>query len=122
MGDSDELSALIHKDSSDISYLKESAELVPIPLQQKAVNKSSKVNNPPNRRQPIAEEHKTQNWKEELNSSVISLTIVSSISGFLCYYNTAVISGAMLQIQEDQRMNLSTVWTELIVSITVSLQ
>ena len=59
-------------------------------------------------------------WRKDLNSSIFLLTIFSAIGGFLFGYDTGVVSGAMLQIQDDPRINPDTVWTELIVSVTVS--
>ena len=59
-------------------------------------------------------------WTKDLNSSIFLLTIFSAIGGFLFGYDTGVVSGAMLQIQDDPRINPDTVWTELIVSVTVS--
>ena len=60
-------------------------------------------------------------WRKDLNSSIFLLTIFSAIGGFLFGYDTGVVSGAMLQIQDDPRINPDTVWTELIVSVTVSV-
>ena len=59
-------------------------------------------------------------WTKDLNSPIFLLTIFSAIGGFLFGYDTGVVSGAMLQIQDDPRINPDTVWTELIVSVTVS--
>ena len=59
-------------------------------------------------------------WRKDLNSSIFLLTIFSAIGGFLFGYDTGVVSGAMLQIQDDPRINPDTVWTELIVSVTVN--
>ena len=65
-----------------------------------------------------SEEHKN-NWRRDLNGPIFSLTILSALGGFLFGYDTGVVSGAMLQIQDDPRINPDTFWTELIVSVTV---
>ena len=65
-------------------------------------------------------ESSNNGWRKDLNSSIFLLTIFSAIGGFLFGYDTGVVSGAMLQIQDDPRINPDTVWTELIVSVTVS--
>jgi len=51
--------------------------------------------------------------------SVILLTFLSAIGGLLFGYDTGVVSGAMLLIEEDSRIEADTVWKELIVSATV---
>ena len=51
--------------------------------------------------------------------SVILLTFLSAIGGLLFGYDTGVVSGAMLLIEEDPRIEADTVWKELIVSATV---
>ena len=66
-----------------------------------------------------SEEHKNS-WRRDLNGPIFSLTILSALGGFLFGYDTGVVSGAMLQIQDDPRINPDTFWTELIVSVTVS--
>ena len=67
------------------------------------------------------EKLKDPSWKEDMNGLVFLLTVLSAIGGFLFGYDTSVVSGAMLQIQDDPRINPNTVWTELIVSMTVSI-
>ena len=59
------------------------------------------------------------NWKKYLNGQILSLTGLSAIGGFLFGYDTGVISGAVVMIKEDPRITLDTIWTELIVSVTV---
>ena len=74
------------------------------------------------RRSAVEKHNNSQhNWKEDLNLSVFLLTLLSAIGGFLFGYDTGVVSGAMLQIKDDPRINPNTVWTELIVSVTVSV-
>ena len=53
------------------------------------------------------------------NGSVIQLTFLSAIGGFLFGYDTGVVSGAMLLIEEDPRIEADTIWKEIIVSSTV---
>ena len=53
------------------------------------------------------------------NGSVMLLTFLSAIGGFLFGYDTGVVSGAMLLIEEDPRIELDTIWKEIIVSATV---
>ena len=60
------------------------------------------------------------NFIEDLNCEILLLTFLSSIGGFLFGYDTGVISGAILMINEDPSISLDTFWTELIVSVTVS--
>ena len=56
-----------------------------------------------------------------VKKSVYALTCLSAIGGFLFGYDTGVVSGAMLLIEDDPDIQLSdTVWTELIVSATVA--
>jgi SP family myo-inositol transporter-like MFS transporter 13 len=55
-----------------------------------------------------------------VNGSLLLLTFMSAIGGFLFGYDTGVVSGAMLLIEEDPRIEADTVWKELIVSATVS--
>ena len=71
------------------------------------------------KRKSLARNQNSGNWRDEVNSSVFLLTMLSAIGGFLFGYDTGVVSGAMLQIADDPRINLDTVWTELIVSVTV---
>ena len=54
-----------------------------------------------------------------VTKQLLLLTFLSAIGGFLFGYDTGVISSAMLLIEKDPRMDLNTVWTELIVSATV---
>lgn len=37
----------------------------------------------------------------------------------LCFWCLGVISGALLQMEEDERLDLDTVWKEIVVSATV---
>lgn len=60
------------------------------------------------------------NLMKDLNCEIFLLTFLSSIGGFLFGYDTGVISGAILMINEDPSISLDTFWTELIVSVTVS--
>ena len=55
-----------------------------------------------------------------LNGSLVALTFLSGIGGFLFGYDTGVVSGAMLLIEDDPRINPNTTWKELIVTSTVS--
>ena len=59
------------------------------------------------------------NWKKDLNGQILSLTGLSALGGFLFGYDTGVISGAVLMIEDDRTITLDTFWTELIVSMTV---
>ena len=54
-----------------------------------------------------------------LNAQILFFTVLSSLGGFLFGYDTGVISGAMLMIKDDPGITLDTIWTELIVSVTV---
>ena len=54
------------------------------------------------------------------NSQVLALTFLSGIGGFLFGYDTGVVSGAMLLIEDDPNINPDTTWKELIVTSTVS--
>ncbi|XP_059083872.1 proton myo-inositol cotransporter-like isoform X2 [Tigriopus californicus] len=54
-----------------------------------------------------------------VNIRLFALTFLSGIGGFLFGYDTGVISGAMLLIEEDPRIHPTTLWKELIVSATV---
>ena len=56
----------------------------------------------------------------KLNGTLMALTFLSAIGGFLFGYDTGVVSGAMLLIEDDPDINPTTVWKELIVSSTVS--
>ena len=49
------------------------------------------------------------------------LTSLSAIGGFLFGYDTGVVSGAMLLIEEDPRIETDTIWKEIIVSATVKV-
>jgi len=55
-----------------------------------------------------------------LNGSLVALTFLSGIGGFLFGYDTGVVSGAMLLIEDDPRINPNTTWKELIVTSTVA--
>ena len=55
-----------------------------------------------------------------LNGSLVAVTFLSGIGGFLFGYDTGVVSGAMLLIEDDPRINPNTTWKELIVTSTVS--
>ena len=103
--DADELTVLLaqNSDSSDSEVLPSS--LNPYQEEIRVMGQS--------------EEHKNS-WRRDLNGPIFSLTILSALGGFLFGYDTGVVSGAMLQIQDDPRINPDTFWTELIVSVTVS--
>ena len=62
-------------------------------------------------------ESHTDVTKEPSQCFVYVLTFLSAIGGFLFGYDTGVISGAMILIQDV--FNLDTLWKELIVSITI---
>ena len=49
---------------------------------------------------------------------IIILTIFSALGGFLFGYDTGVVSGAMIMLRRD--FSLTTIWQELIVSITIA--
>lgn len=49
---------------------------------------------------------------------ILVLTTCSALGGFLFGYDTGVISGAMILIREE--FSLSSVWQELIVSVTIA--
>ena len=53
----------------------------------------------------------------KLPCSVILLTFLSAIGGFLFGYDTGVISGAMILLREE--FHLDHVWQELVVSVTI---
>ena len=116
--DADELKALITQDPD--SSGSEPLPLSPVPYQEELIMGGSEediaqvsIQNPP---KPQSD---TRSWKQDLNLPIFSLTILSALGGFLFGYDTGVVSGAMLQIQDDPRINLDTFWTELIVSVTV---
>src|SRR5437868_14713557 len=48
---------------------------------------------------------------------LLNLSVSAAIGGFLFGYDTGVVSGAMILLKKD--FNLSPVWQEAIVSITV---
>lgn len=54
-----------------------------------------------------------------VKKSIFALTILSAVGGFLFGYDTGVVSGAMLLIEDDPDIKPDTLWTELIVSATV---
>ena len=118
----DELRALISEesDSSDDSQL---LSLSPLPNQEEndIMNGINGGTTQENERESYTEIQLIPSWKQDLNSSVFLLTVLSAIGNFLVGYDTGVVSGAMLQIQDDPRINPNTLWTELIVSMTVSL-
>ena len=87
--------------------------------QENLMDTSTEIKTPPDQRQSSTNNPNPGNWRNDLNISVFLLTILSAIGGFLFGYDTGVVSGAMLQIADDPRINLDTVWTELIVSVTV---
>lgn len=110
----DELSSLIAQDSDSSDSSQRFVPPVQILENTNIMNTET-----PN----IAQDDKQSSnngWRKDLNSSIFLLTIFSAIGGFLFGYDTGVVSGAMLQIQDDPRINPDTVWTELIVSVTVS--
>ena len=102
--DADELTALIAQDSD--SSDSELLPLSPVPDQEET--------------RIMVRLESTNNWRKDLNGPILSLTILSALGGFLFGYDTGVVSGAMLQIQDDPRIDLDTFWTELIVSVTVN--
>ena len=120
MMDTDELTSLIaqHSDSSDSElpsvYSRSNQE------ESDVMDGLSETNTIKPKRQSSTKNRNSGNWRDDLNSSVFLLTMLSAIGGFLFGYDTGVVSGAMLQIADDPRINLDTVWTELIVSVTVS--
>ena len=123
--DTDELTALISEGTSDSS---DSEILCLSPLTNQEETNAAMEGAPSQevvfekRRSAVERQSRTQpNWKDDLNLSVFLLTILSAIGGFLFGYDTGVVSGAMLQIKDDPRINPNTVWTELIVSVTVSV-
>lgn len=54
-----------------------------------------------------------------VKKSIFALTFLSAVGGFLFGYDTGVVSGAMLLIEDDPDIKPDTLWTELIVSATV---
>jgi len=61
-----------------------------------------------------------QKDETRLNSQILALTFLSGIGGFLFGYDTGVVSGAMLLIEDDPNINPDTTWKELIVTSTVA--
>ena len=116
--DADELTALITQDSD--SSDSELLPLSPVPDQEGIMGGSEEGIAQEGSRKSQRPQSGTSSWKEDLNWPIFSLTILSALGGFLFGYDTGVVSGAMLQIQDDPRINLDTFWTELIVSVTVS--
>jgi hypothetical protein len=51
------------------------------------------------------------------NWFIYQLTALTAISGFLFGYDTGIISGAIIYIKDE--MSLSTLWQEVVVSITI---
>lgn len=116
----DELNALIAEDS-DLS----DSDLFPIssvPNQDDSeiMEDSSQDTSQANNQHSSRKQQGSKSWKDDLNGPIFLLTILSAIGGFLFGYDTGVVSGAMLQIEDDQRIHPDTLWTELIVSATVS--
>ena len=54
-----------------------------------------------------------------MTPTLAALTFLSAIGGFLFGYDTGVVSGAMLLIEDDPDINPNTTWKELIVTSTV---
>ena len=115
--DTDELTSLIaqHSDSSDSELPSVHSESNK--KEADVMDGSGETIKP--KRQSLSRNRNSGNWRDDLNGSVFLLTMLSAIGGFLFGYDTGVVSGAMLQIADDPRINLDTVWTELIVSVTV---
>lgn len=117
----DELMPLISEDpnSSDSEILL----LSPLPNQEggNIMDGSNGTAIQETKRQSSTGKQNAHSWRDDLNGSVFLLTILSAIGGFLFGYDTGVVSGAMLQIQDDPRISPNTLWTELIVSVTVSI-
>ena len=55
----------------------------------------------------------------DVKKSIYGLTFLSAVGGFLFGYDTGVVSGAMLLIEDDPDIHPDTFWKELIVSATV---
>ena len=55
--------------------------------------------------------------RQKLPCSVILLTFLSAIGGFLFGYDTGVVSGAMILLREE--FHLDPLWQELVVSVTI---
>ena len=116
--DTDELRALISSDSLDCTDADiVQAATVPSPGEENITMLDNGIqdrkSDSPGCRQ------RSSSWREDLNIQVFLLTILSGIGGFLFGYDTGVVSGAMLQIKDDQRINPNTLWTEMIISVTV---
>ena len=92
--DCEQASLISHDSGSSISNLSSASRL----LQRKA-NENNEI--------------------KALNAQILLFTVLSSLGGFLFGYDTGVISGAMLMIKDDPGITLDTIWTELIVSVTV---
>ncbi|XP_019851521.1 PREDICTED: proton myo-inositol cotransporter-like [Amphimedon queenslandica] len=60
---------------------------------------------------------KTGNWKWRVRLFITMLTVFSATGGFLFGYDTGVVSGAMLKI--DDTFSLTPIWHELIVASTI---
>jgi hypothetical protein len=67
----------------------------------------------------MSTESKTKKGMFSMKKSVYALTFLSGVGGFLFGYDTGVVSGAMLLIEDDPRIAPNTLWKELIVSATV---
>ena len=74
-------------------------------------NISENVNLLPTSPNQTKQKHNTGRW-------LIALTCISAIGGALFGYDTGVVSGAMILI--DERFDLDHFWHELIVSVTVA--
>ena len=97
MDDCEKASLISHDSGSSISNLSSASRLL----------------------QRIASEN---NEIKALNAQILLFTVSSSLGGFLFGYDTGVISGAMLMIKDDPGITLDTLWTELIVSVTVRIK
>ena len=56
--------------------------------------------------------------EENIPPFVYTLTFLSAIGGFLFGYDTGVVSGAMILLKDDFRLN--SLWQELVVSVTIA--